>query len=73
MYADIQMLNPYIPKVLQEITSQLEHLQMMIEVKNTEAFSKWFDGSKNHFSKELLEKNYELFEKISRLMINSSD
>lgn len=73
LYADIQMLNPYVPEVLQEVTSQLEHLQGMIEIKNTEAFSRWFNDSKNHFGKEILEKNYELFEKISRLMTNSSD
>lgn len=73
LYADIQMLNPYVPETLREIASQLERLQVMIATKDTEAFSEWFNNSKNHFGKEILEKNYDLFEKISKLMISSSD
>ena len=73
LYADIQMLNPYVPPMLREVASQLEHLQVMIATKDTEAFSEWFNASRDNFGKEILEKNYELFEKISRLMINSND
>lgn len=73
LYADIQMLNPYVPEILREVASQFERLQVMVATKDTEAFSEWFSNSKDHFGKEILEKNYELFQKISRLMISSSD
>lgn len=73
LYADIQMLNPYVPEMLREVGAQLEHLQVMVATKDTEAFSEWFNASRDHFGKEILEKNYDLFEKISRLMISSND
>lgn len=73
LYADIQMLNPYVPKILLEVASQLEHLQKMVVAKDTGAFSEWFNSSRDYFGKETLDKSYDLFERISRVMTSSND
>ncbi|MBM2817421.1 MAG: prephenate dehydrogenase [Parcubacteria group bacterium] len=73
LYADIQMLNDYVPNMLQEVSSQLGHLQDIVSKKDTASFSEWFKNSRNHFDEKTLNKSYELFEKISRLMISSND
>lgn len=73
LYADIQMLNPYVPEMLREVVSQLEHLRNMVWDKDKEAFSQWFNASRDHFGKENLDHSYDLFERLSRVMISSND
>lgn len=70
LYADIQMLNPYVLDVLCEARLQLDNLIRMIESKDVEMFTKWFNKSRDHFGKENLENSYQLFEEINQL-INS--
>ena len=73
LYADIQMLNEHVPNMLQEVSSQLGHLQDMVSRKDAASFSEWFKNSRNHFDEKTLSKSYEFFDKISRLMISSDD
>ncbi|OGY14522.1 MAG: hypothetical protein A3I52_00685 [Candidatus Blackburnbacteria bacterium RIFCSPLOWO2_02_FULL_40_10] len=73
LYADIQMLNEHVPNMLQEVSSQLGHLQDIVSKKDAVSFLEWFKNSRNHFDEKTLNKSYELFDKISRLMISSDD
>lgn len=64
MYAEIQMSNPVVPKVLETASNTLDHLHKVVIAKHREEFEEIFKNAKEHFGDAKIQEAQHLFERF---------
>ena len=72
LYADIQMLNPNIPQVLNQAAIELNKLMETVTAHEQEVFAEQFVASREHFGREELDDAFRLFEELNQLLADRS-
>jgi prephenate dehydrogenase len=65
LYAEIQMDNPAVLGVLDDLEKEIKRFKKIVAAKNRTAFVKNFLANRKHFGKEVLDEGYELFEQMN--------
>ncbi|MDP1688747.1 MAG: prephenate dehydrogenase/arogenate dehydrogenase family protein [bacterium] len=68
LYADIQMLNPHMPKVLGQAALELNELVETVVMQKKSEFVDKFILDRDHFGPNVLDDAYGLFEELSQLL-----
>lgn len=68
LYADIQMLNPYVEQVLKQAAVEFERFREMVVSHRREMFVEEFNLSREHFGEKVLSDSYRLLEEFSELL-----
>ncbi len=71
LYADIQMLNPYVRDILLRAETRLHALRTSVIETDTDLFAKDFLSSRTHFEGQI-DEAYALFELLSQLLADHS-
>lgn len=70
LYADIQMLNPHVPVILEQTVEELNILVKNVITGDQVAFVEQFMSSKKHFGTKVIDDNNALFEDLIQLLSN---
>jgi prephenate dehydrogenase len=70
LYADIQILNPQVAKVLEVAERQLHDLRVIVEAGDFTKFEEKFVKSRDHFGENNIAEAYDLFERLNNFLVS---